>query len=104
MSSTKLNRKRYEPDLDRLPEQMYYADNGCEVAMSCLNCPLPQCKFDNPGWYRSYRRQVRDEEILWSFHYEGLTAFELASRFGLSPRTIQRALNRAVKESFAVAA
>ena len=37
---TKPRNRREEPALDRLPEQMHYADTGCEASMSCLECPL----------------------------------------------------------------
>ena len=35
-----------EPDLP--PEYCHYRDEGCEFADSCLNCPFPQCIYDEP--------------------------------------------------------
>ena len=35
--------------LELLPERYPYRDEGCEVSPSCLKCPLPQCKYDEPG-------------------------------------------------------
>ena len=26
-------------------------DTGCQHAPSCLNCPFPVCKDDDPGWF-----------------------------------------------------
>ena len=27
-------------------------DRGCELSLSCLRCPLPVCKYDQPGQER----------------------------------------------------
>ena len=93
-SYTKPRRRRLGPPMDALPEQMHYIDTGCEASMSCLECPLPRCKFDDPVWYQAYRRRERDEEIASACIYENLQAFEAANRFGVSVRTVQRALRR----------
>jgi hypothetical protein len=91
---TRSYRRRHEPVLDGLPEQMHYADSGCEVASTCLTCPLPQCKFDDPAWYQTYRRHGRDIEVLDAYRTEGLSVFEVAKRFNVSPRTVHRSLRR----------
>lgn len=93
-SYAKSHRRRNEPVLDGLPEQQHYPDTGCEVSMSCLTCPLPQCKFDDPAWYKTYRRQERDLEYLLAHIQEGLSVFEIAGRFRVSPRTVHRAIRR----------
>ena len=95
-------RRRNAPWLDGLPEQMHYADTGCEVSPSCLTCTLPQCKFDDPAWYQALRRQGRDLELQAAHEQEGLSVFEVARRFRISPRTVHRALRR-VQEPVAVA-
>ena len=41
------------PVLDAMPEFYHYEDTGCEVSSSCLDCPLPQCKYDDPAWFLS---------------------------------------------------
>ena len=86
-------RKRYEPNLDTLPENLHYNDTGCEVFSSCLECPLPQCKYDDPSWYHQFKQDSRDEAILDTYK-NGLTVFQVASRFNVSSRTIHRALRR----------
>ena len=91
---SKAYRRRHEPLVDALPEQMNYRDTGCEASSACLMCPLPQCKFDDPMWYQQLRRQGRDLQILEAHHQERITVFELAGRFRVSPRTIHRALRR----------
>ena len=37
------------PVLDDMPEFYHYEDTGCEVSGACLDCPLPQCKYDDPA-------------------------------------------------------
>jgi hypothetical protein len=96
------HRRRHEPVLDGLPEQVHYTDTGCEVAISCLGCPLEQCKFDDPVWYQALRRQDRDEQLLSACRQDGISVFEVASQFSVSPRTVHRALRRA-KSPVAVA-
>ena len=91
----KYQRRRHEPSIDALPEIVAYADTGCEVSPSCLRCPLPQCKHDDPVWYQQYRRQGRDRQVLEAHQAEGATVLQLAQRFSLSQRTIHRALRRA---------
>ncbi len=36
-------------ELDLPPEYCHYRDEGCEFADSCLNCPLTECIYDEPG-------------------------------------------------------
>ena len=85
--------------LDILPELYPYRDDGCEIAPHCLNCPLPRCKFDEPGWYQREMRDQRDQRIFQVRRIEGLTVPELSRRFGVSQRTVFRALRQARPES-----
>ena len=94
-NDTRSHRRRRQPTLDGLPEQTHYADTGCEVAISCLGCPLPQCKFDDIAWYRDYMMRNRDELMLAEYHEQRLSVFTVAQRFNVSPRTVHRALRRA---------
>ena len=80
--------------LDVLPETYIDRDDGCEVAASCLRCPLPRCKYDDPGALRRQARDERDAEIRAARRREGLTAPELARRFKVSERTVFRAVGR----------
>ena len=77
---------------DLPPEYCHYRDEGCELAGSCLNCPFPQCVYDEPGGRQHWLKRLRNREITRMFCAEGKGAKELASMFGLSQRTIQRAL------------
>ena len=36
------------PLVDRRPEETHYRDTGCELAPSCLQCPMERCVYDEP--------------------------------------------------------
>jgi AraC-like DNA-binding protein len=97
----KLERKETnenEPDLP--PEYCHYRDEGCEFADSCLNCPFPQCLYDQPRGRQRWRKESRNKEIARLFNGGGWGVKELALLFGLSQRTIQRALKSTLTTSF----
>ncbi len=77
---------------DTLPEHSTYRDGGCEVSRSCLQCPLPMCKFDDPGWLQRENRRSRDEAMLRARRQEGLSVPVVAARFRVSTRTVHRVL------------
>ena len=79
---------------DTLPENINYRDDGCEVSISCLVCPLPICKFDDPGWLQRARRQSRDEAMISARRAESLSVAEIADRFEVSTRTVHRVLKQ----------
>jgi len=80
--------------LDSTPEFYHYEDTGCEVSNSCLNCPLPRCKHDDPVWFQRNRRLARDFNVLTAIRVESLTIEEAAERFSVTERTIFRILRR----------
>ena len=81
---------RAESDLP--PEYCQYRDEGCELAESCLNCPFPQCVYDEPRGKQRRQKKLRNSEIARLFSDESKEVKELATIFGVSQRTIQRAL------------
>ena len=86
-------------ELDLPPEYCHYRDNGCEFADSCLNCPLPECIYAQPGGKQRWLKGLRDEAVLRLFTAQGKGVKELALMFGVSRRTIQRILQRDRDES-----
>jgi len=86
----------YEPDLR--PEYCHYRDEGCEFARSCLNCPFEQCLFEEPRGRQRWLKERRHREIK-RLHDGGRGKRELAVLFGVSLRTIQRALKNGGAES-----
>ncbi len=86
-----------EPDLP--PEYCRYRDEGCELADSCLNCSFPQCIYDQPRGRQRWLKKLRAKEMARLFTTKGKGLKELAEMFGVSRRTVQRALKVALDES-----
>ncbi len=83
-----------EAELDLPPEYCHYHDEGCELAESCLNCPFPECIYDEPGGKQRLLKEQRNAEIVKLFSTGKKSVKELAQMFNLSVRTIQRALKK----------
>ena len=86
-------------ETDLPPEYCRYRDEGCELADSCLDCPFPQCIYEEPGGRQHWLKKLRDREIARLFSGESKGIKELATMFGLSQRTIQRALKNSISAS-----
>jgi hypothetical protein len=81
--------------IDLPPEHCQYQDTGCEFSQSCLNCPLPVCVYEEPGGRQRLVKRKRATEMVRLYTTEGKSVRELAKIFGVSTRTIQRALKTA---------
>ncbi len=79
---------------DDVSEFYHYEDTGCEASDSCLDCPLPFCKYDDPAWYQRNRRLARDFRILHVMNRESLSIEETAARFSVTVRTVFRIMQR----------
>jgi hypothetical protein len=84
--------RRMSFELDLLPENTNYRDEGCELSPSCLDCPLPDCIYDSPHGKRLLLKRRRDEELVSMYRRGGVTRKELARIYGLSVRSVQRIL------------
>ena len=93
-----MKRSELRTENDYLPEHHRYRDEGCELAPSCLHCPLPRCIYDEPGGKQERRRRRRNEEIQRLFDSQRKDIDELAQRYGVSRRTIYRILRRAAHD------
>ena len=89
-----MSRRRNDALSQSKSQEYIYRDDGCEISRSCLSCPLPQCKYDDPRWYMEERRKERDRRVLETKEREKLSVSEVARRFELSPRTVFRILRR----------
>ena len=85
-----------EVGLDLPPEFCHYRDEGCDLANSCLNCPLPKCVYDEHGGKQRWLKKWRAKEMARLFITGGKGIKELALMFGVSQRTVQRALKVAL--------
>lgn len=79
---------------DDASEFYHYADTGCEASDSCLDCPLPKCRYDDPAWYQRNRRLARDFRVVHTMQQEALSIEDTAERFGITNRTVFRILQR----------
>ena len=93
-------------ELDLPPEYCHYRDDGCELATaylghksSCLSCPFTRCIYDEPGGKQHWLKRLRAREMAKLFTTEGKGIKELALMFGVSQRTVQRALKVALGDS-----
>lgn len=82
---------RYRVRSDALPEHTRYRDDGCEVNLSCLTCPLPRCRYEEPGGLRALLNEYRDRQIV-QLRLQGTGVDDLAGRFSISRRTVFRVL------------
>lgn len=71
---------------------------GCDVSPSCLDCPLSQCKHDNPKGYLLYVKLKAHSDIIEEFnrHSEDMSRKEAARRtaaaMDVHPRQVFRIL------------
>ena len=85
-------------ELDLLPEQVRYRDDGCEFASSCLDCPFSKCIYELPGGRQRWLKRQREKDMARLFITEGKKVKELALLFSVSQRTVQRALKSALSK------
>ncbi len=76
---------------DLPPEFCRYKDEGCEYAAACLDCPFPQCLYDDPRGRQRWLKELRNREIN-RLYEAGRNIRELAVMFDVSYRTVQRAV------------
>ncbi len=85
------------PEVDLPPEFCHYEDEGCGLAPSCLSCPYSRCVYDEPGGRAHRIKDIRNREI-HRLARAGKDVRELAAMFGISERTVHRALKRVKNE------
>ncbi len=77
---------------DALPEEIRYRDDGCDIHSQCLTCPLPRCRYDEPGGLRGMLNAYRDQQIV-DLRSDGAPVDQIADRYSLSRRTVFRILS-----------
>ena len=75
---------------DTLPEHAEYRDTGCDLAPSCLRCPMRRCQFDEPS--PDVAVHARDREIAMLRRRHRVPIDMLAGTYGLTRRSIFRIL------------
>lgn len=79
---------------DALPEEIQYRDDGCDIHSRCLTCPLPRCRYDEPGGLRAMLNVYRDQQVV-ALRRDGAPVDQIAERYSLSRRTVFRILSSA---------
>ena len=73
----------------KLPK-IYLEDKGCEYFSSCLKCPAPFCKYDDPHGFTRWLVSKRDAYIQKLYYKDRVKTKEISMLVGLSKRQIQR--------------
>lgn len=89
------------PLVDRKDLDVIYPDNGCTIAPSCLNCPLPRCRYDTTKADLEAAMRRRDAAVMNDYRtalarrikHEAIIP-AIAARHGVSKRTVHRAIER----------
>jgi len=76
-------------------DSVNWRDTGCEVAPSCLACPLAVCRYDLPGGARAVRNLERDA-LVRRLHSLGVEPATIAAFVGLSRRHVYTLIGRGV--------
>ncbi|AKG53015.1 hypothetical protein DGWBC_0328 [Dehalogenimonas sp. WBC-2] len=76
---------------DLPPEFCHYADEGCKLAESCLNCPFPMCYHDDPALFRRQQAERRNEEM-FRLRQCGKSLADIAAALGLKRGTVIRGI------------
>ncbi len=83
---------------DALPEDSPYFDDGCDVAPSCLACPLVRCRYDYPQGLETVRDQARVDRTA-QLRDLGYMDGEIANLMQSSVRAVYRRLATARQQS-----
>ncbi len=83
--------------MSEIPDQLRKAakrlDKGCDASRSCLKCKLRRCKrldlIINPDRQREIRNWM-----IGILHCEGVGRFRIASKCGVSYKTVDRVTRR----------
>lgn len=80
-----------EPDRDR--DLVNWRDTGCSLSPSCLRCPLPVCRYDEPAGLATLNAKEKARRIQ-ALRVAGMPADDIAREVGVSRRTVFRLLKR----------
>lgn len=84
-----------------LVSSCHHADCGCDYASCCIICPLPRCRYEEPGGLRALLNAYRDQQIT-ALRDEGVKVDQIAQRYSLHHRTVSRISVRSVRRQQAL--
>jgi DNA-binding CsgD family transcriptional regulator len=76
----------------RPANEIEYQDTGGDLYPSCLNCPLPKCRYDHRG---SGAKGLERRQRILALSTQGKCSKEIALIVGISKRTVQRVIKEA---------
>ena len=79
----------------RAQEEAYeipYTDDGCEVSLKCVECPLSECRYVDPVPFREWKngisevRKTKEEQVneILDLQSEGFTSLEICEKMGIN--------------------
>jgi hypothetical protein len=80
---------------EALPDHSVYRDEGCDLSPSCLACPLPRCRYDEPVGVKAMANRERDTAIRRMRFEACLPVDDISRQFQVSRRTVFRVLHGA---------
>ena len=83
---------------DALPEDSTYLDDGCNIAPSCLACPMVRCRYDFPQGLETIRDQTRVNRTM-QLRDLGYLNGEIADMMQSSVRSVYRRLATSRQQS-----
>ena len=72
--------------------------DGWDVSPHCLDCPLVQCKYDDPTGYTLWKTAALDAKVAQVYELSG-SKVEAARANKVSTRTVYRSLNRTMNRA-----
>jgi hypothetical protein len=80
-------RNRYENSKSVRSGNVRVPDNGCSVAPSCVECPLPDCQYDVPSARAAY---LKDKVVLSVFGQHEHLGTAMAAHWNRRPKRLPR--------------
>ena len=76
---------------------LHKGDVGCDISSSCLTCPLPECRYDNPVAYQAFKRDQEDpkREKVLTLLKKGTSVKTISKETGLDEKVIRKRGTRA---------
>ena len=72
--------------------EVFIPNDGCKWSPSCLDCPLPICKHDDPGWLSRTVRTEKHAEIV-AMSIAGNNRSAIAKQLRVGTRTVSRVMS-----------
>ena len=79
-----------------LQDTQEYEDTGCVAADKCIECPLPQCRYDDDSWFYRYKILAGHYPVIKDLN-SGMPVPEIAIKHKYTERTVFRLKTKLIK-------